>query len=66
VSDAAAIWVSSDGQMEIATSGPRILLGGESRNDTPVKRFRAENANGRTVEGTKMFIGKKVVPVFAP
>ena len=37
VSDAAAIWVSSDGQMEIATSGPRILLGGESRNDTPVK-----------------------------
>jgi FAD:protein FMN transferase len=36
VNEAAAIWVSSEGQTEIATSGPRILTGGNSRSDFSV------------------------------
>jgi len=36
VGDAAAIWVSSEGQTEIATSGPRILTEGNSRSDVSV------------------------------
>jgi thiamine biosynthesis lipoprotein len=36
VGDVAAIWVSPEGQTEIATSGPRILTGGISRSDVSV------------------------------
>jgi thiamine biosynthesis lipoprotein len=33
--DTAAIWVSAEGQTEMATSGPRILLGSNSNSGTP-------------------------------
>jgi FAD:protein FMN transferase len=33
LADVAAIWVSTEGQTEVATSGPRILTGGNSRGD---------------------------------
>jgi thiamine biosynthesis lipoprotein len=35
VKETAAVWVSAEGQTEIATTGPRILLGSNSKNGNP-------------------------------
>jgi hypothetical protein len=43
IEDAAAIWVSADGETEIVTTGPQIRLGGEGGEKSAFVRSPRKN-----------------------